>query len=208
MEKTLKAISVIVENKISEIKLNYEKEILEMQKTILKYENQLQKEREESKKNIERLEQCHIKELKKATSIRWIDNGKYYNLSDFCRVSKSIFFIKETELKQWLFQQGHLTQANDKYIPTVSGVCKVYDNELYIDYKFIRSTIILLRSFIYVGEAEDIKTFFEAYQDNKPTIIEQMANTVYVECKQRSEEFKEYKENKYFVESKEKESIR
>lgn len=203
MEKTLKAISIIVENKISEVKLTYEKEMLEMQKTILKYKNQLQKEREEAKKTIERLEQCHIKELKKATSISWIDNGKYYNLSDFCRVSKYIFFIKETELKQWLFQQGHLIQINDKYIPTDSGVCKLHDNELYIDYNFIRGTIILLRSFIYVGETEDIQTFFETYQDNKPTIIEQMANTVYVECKQRSQEFREHRENKYFIDGRE-----
>lgn len=46
------------------------------------------------------------------------------------------------------------------------------------------------------------------YENVKDSYLEKMANTVYVECKQRSEEFREHKENKFFVEDKQQQKIK
>lgn len=54
-----------------------------------------------------------------------------------------------------------------------------------------------LRALIFLGENENIDEAVNIYKKNKKVLIEQMANTVYVECKQRSVEFKEHRENKF-----------
>lgn len=198
-----------IENQLKQIEMEKDIEIKTLQLEIDRLKNELSKKELEYKKNMTDQHIEHQNDLKKATLIRWSEDGKYYNIKDFCFVGRHIFFIKATELKQWLYQQGILDKINDKYIPNEnSDICKLIDNELYIQYSFIRNKIVFLRSLIFMGDIENINEIVKTYKDNKDMVIEQMANTVYVECKQRSEEFKEYKENKYFVESKEKESIR
>lgn len=184
-DSELEKVELKSNQKLQEIKLEYENKI-----------NSLELE-------IENLKKSKKEEILKATMIRWDESGEYYNLSDFCRVSKCLLFIKETELKQWLAQQGFLKKENDKYIPSEDNdVCIMIDNELYIKYEYIRNTILLLRSLIFVGDEDDIQDIVDDYKDSKKVIIEQMANTVYVECKQRSVEFREHRENKFFLENK------
>jgi hypothetical protein len=61
---------------------------------------------------------------------------------------------------------------------------------------------MFLRSLIFVGDENEIQDMVDEYRDSKKVIVEQMANTVYVECKQRSLEFREHRDNKFFLESK------
>lgn len=95
----MELIIKVIENEMERIDLKYKSKITELENTI--------KELKQENKNI----------LLNATHIKWDDTGKYYNLKDFCRVSRDLLFIKETELKQWLYKQEILKIENDKYIP-------------------------------------------------------------------------------------------
>lgn len=167
----------------------------------LKEEKQYELKIKSLENEIKSLKQKHKGELLQATRIKWDKTGKYYNLSDFCNVTRDLLFIKENELKQWLYQQEILTVENNKYIPNPNNnISILVDNELYIKYEFIRETIMGLRTLVFLGDKHSIDTFVKNYKDNKQYVIEQMANTVYVECKQRSVEFQECKDNKFFIE--------
>lgn len=161
-------------------------------------EYELKSEIERLNNKIKNMEKEHSKYEVESTRIRWDDTGKYYNLKDFCRVTRDLLFIKENELKQWLKQQDILKIENDKYIPNCA-ICILVDGELYISYEFIREKIMTLRTLIFLGDNENIDEAINIYKKNKKVLIEQMANTVYVECKQRSVEFKEHRENKFFI---------
>ena len=116
-------------------------------------------------------------------------------------MSRDLLFIKENQLKQWLYQKEILLSENNKYIPNPdSDICILVDNELYIKYEFIRNKIMLLRSFIFIGSIDDIKSAVDTYKNDKDVLLEEMSNTVYIECKQRSVEFQECKDNKFFLE--------
>lgn len=167
----------------------------------LKEEKQYELKIKSLENEIKSLKQKHKGELLQATRIKWDKTGKYYNLSDFCNVTRDLLFIKENELKQWLYQQEILIIENNKYIPNPNNdICILLDNELYIKYEFIRNKIMLLRSFIFIGDINDIQYAVDKYQENKDVVLEQMSNIVYVECKQRSVEFQECKDNKFFIE--------
>lgn len=167
----------------------------------LKEEKQYESKIKSLENEIKFLKQKHKDELSQATRIKWDKTGKYYNLSDFCNVTRDLLFIKENELKQWLYQQEILIIENNKYIPNPNNdICILLDNELYIKYEFIRNKIMLLRSFIFIGDINDIQYAVDKYQENKDVVLEQMSNIVYVECKQRSVEFQECKDNKFFIE--------
>ena len=101
-----------------------------------------------------------------STRIRWDDTGKYYNLKDFCRITRDLLFIKENELKQWLKQQDILKIENDKYTPNCS-ICILVDGELYVSYEFIREKIMTLRALIFLGENENIDEAVNIYKKNK-----------------------------------------
>lgn len=161
-------------------------------------ENELRQEINTLNDKIKSMEKECNKKVEEATHIKWDKTGEYYNLKDFCRVTRDLLFIKETELKQWLFQQGVLKNENNKYTPN-NDICTLIDNELYIKYEFIRNKILLLRSLVFLGDEDLLKGIVDKYRDDKKIIVEQMANTVYVECKQRSVEFKEHRENKFFI---------
>lgn len=181
----MELIVKVVQNEFERLDLKYKSKITELENTI----KELKKE--------------HQNELLNATHIRWDESGKYYNLKDFCRVSRDLLFIKETELKQWLNQQEILKIENDKYVPNDSSdICILIDNELYIKYSFIREELMTLRTLIFLGDNKIIDNIVKNYKDSKEVFIEQMANTVYVECKQRSEEFREHRDNKFFLDSK------
>lgn len=198
-----------IENQIQQINTEYESIIKDLKHEISELKHRLNEKEQETEHKIKELIELNKIELLNATSIKWSKDGRYYNLRDFCRVTKHLFFIKETELKQWLFQQEILEKSNDLYIPRKGNdICKIIDNELYIEYSFIRKKIVLLRSLIFIGDSDNIDKTVKSYKENKSIAIEQMANTVYVECKQRSEEFREHKENKFFVEDKKQQKIK
>lgn len=181
----MELIIKVIESEMERIDLKYKSKITELENTI--------KELKQENKNI----------LLNATHIKWDDTGKYYNLKDFCRVSRDLLFIKETELKQWLNQQEILKIENDKYVPNDSSdICILIDNELYIKYSFIREELMALRTLIFLGDNKVIDNIVKNYKDSKEVFIEQMANTVYVECKQRSVEFREHRDNKFFINNK------
>lgn len=181
----MELIIKVIESEMERIDLKYKSKITELENTI--------KELKQENKNI----------LLNATHIKWDDTGKYYNLKDFCRVSRDLLFIKETELKQWLYKQEILKIENDKYIPNDnSDICIIFEGELYIKYSFIRKELMTLRTLIFLGDNKIIDNIVKNYKDSKEVFIEQMANTVYVECKQRSEEFREHRDNKFFLDSK------
>lgn len=100
-------------------------------------EYELKSEIERLNNKIKNMEKEHSKSLVDSTKIRWDDTGKYYNLKDFCRITRDLLFIKENELKQWLKQQDILKIENDKYTPNCS-ICILVDGELYVSYEFIR----------------------------------------------------------------------
>lgn len=184
-DSELEKVELKGKQKLQEIKTEYENKISSLEL------------------EIENLKKSKKEEILKSTMIRWDESGEYYNLSDFCRVSKCLLFIKESELKQWLNQQGILKIENEKYIPNEnSDICILIDNELYISYKFIREKIMCLRTLVFLGDDESIDRIVNIYKDKKDAIIEQMANTVYVECKNRSLEFREHRDNKFFLENK------
>lgn len=139
-----------------------------------------------------------------ALRLRLYDNGKYCSVSDFCRLSRSLLFIKETELKQWLLQQGVLARDNEKYVPNKdNNTCVFVENEMYIKYEFVRKNVLFLRTLIYVGDDAEVRDFVDEFSDNKEILVEQMANTVYVAYKQNSNEFRHHKENRFFIENEE-----
>lgn len=190
----IEVIKRMIENEIEKVELRGKIKLNEMKS---EYEDRIN----DLQNKIEQLKKSKKEEVLKANIIRWDESGAYYNLSDFCRVSKYLLFIKETELKQWLHQQGILKIEDEKYVPN-NDICILIDNELYIKYEYIRNHIMFLRSLIFVGDEDEIQDMVDEYRDSKKVIVEQMANTVYVECKQRSLEFREHRDNKFFLESK------
>lgn len=190
----IEVIKRMIENEIEKVELKGQIKLNEMKS---EYEDRIS----DLQNKIEQLKKSKKEEALKANIIRWDESGIYYNLSDFCRVSKYLLFIKETELKQWLHQQGILKIEDEKYVPN-NDICILIDNELYIKYEYIRNHIMFLRSLIFVGDENEIQDMVDEYRDSKKVIVEQMANTVYVECKQRSLEFREHRDNKFFLESK------
>ena len=190
----IEVIKRMIENEIEKVELKGQIKLNEMKS---EYEDKIN----DLQNNIEQLKKSKKEEVLKANIIRWDESGTYYNLSDFCRVSKYLLFIKETELKQWLHQQGTLKIEDEKYVPN-NDICLLIENELYIKYEYIRNHIMFLRSLIFVGDENEIQDMVDEYRDSKKVIVEQMANTVYVECKQRSLEFREHRDNKFFLESK------
>lgn len=190
----IEVIKRMIENEIEKVDLKGKIKLNEMKS---EYEDRIN----DLQNKIEQLKKSKKEEVLKANIIRWDESGTYYNLSDFCRVSKYLLFIKETELKQWLHQQGILKIEDEKYVPN-NDICILIDNELYIKYEYIRNHIMFLRSLIFVGDENEIQDMVDEYRDSKKVIVEQMANTVYVECKQRSLEFREHRDNKFFLESK------
>lgn len=186
----------LIKGEIERIELRHKVELLEKEKEIEVLKKQLKTIKDE----------CKIS-LLTATKIKWSDDGKYYNLKDFCRVTRDLLFINETNLKQYLYREGILTKQDDKYIPsTNSTTCILIDNELYIEYSYIRKNILFLRTCIYLDK--ELERHVEMYENVKDSYLEKMANTVYVECKQRSEEFREHKENKFFIEDKQQQKIK
>ncbi|MGL4425887.1 MAG: hypothetical protein ACRCZ0_06310 [Cetobacterium sp.] len=130
-------------------------------------------------------------EVKSATTIRKSDDGKYFNLKDFCRIQKDFLFIDENGMKQFLFQRKVLTKINDKYVPSDNQVNAVeIGGEIFVFYNYLRS-ILTMRSLLLIGEDDDITKFVRRYTDNKVLINEQLSNMVYVDYKQTSFEFRD-----------------
>lgn len=187
----METIIEIIKHEIERIKLKYKVEINDRDREILELKNKIAKLKKENK----------IK-LIKSTKIRWSEDKRYYNLSDFCRVSRDILFINETNLKQYLETEGILIKKDNKYIPSnTTDLCIFVNNELYIDYSYIRNHIMFLRTCIYLDKDESLEDFIQIYYTHKDILCEKMSNTVYVECKQRSKEFSKCKENKFFTNS-------
>ncbi len=90
------------------IKDLWEKEMEVVKAKHLLKENELRQEINTLNDKIKSMEKECNKKVEEATHIKWDKTGEYYNLKDFCRVTRDLLFIKETELKQWLFQQGVL----------------------------------------------------------------------------------------------------
>lgn len=159
------------------------------------YENRIKALEEENLRLKTESKNMYLEALK----MRLSECRKYCNLKDFCRISTSLLFIKEDELKQWMYQQGFLVRTENKYIANKeSDICIMVDNEIYVKYEFIRKHILLLRTLVYIGDSDSVNTIIDDFEENKETIIEQMANTVYVSYKQNSNEFKHHKDNRYF----------
>lgn len=191
----METIIKVIKSEMEKVELKHKVELYEKEKEILNL-----------KKEIEELKNNNKLNLLKANRIRWSEDGKYYNLSDFCRVTKDLLFINETSLKQFLLQEGVLIKQNDKYIPTDDiDTCILIDNELYIDYDYIRGTIMFMRTCIYLDE--ELKSYIKVYNKNQDVLREKMSNTVYIDCKQRSKEFQRCKENKFFIKDNEVKNI-
>lgn len=181
-----KMLELVLEkhNKELELLKYRHKEELELQKA--NYENVINKGREA---------------LLLANRIRWDESGKYFSLKDFCRNTRDLLFLKEDGLKQYYASVGVLKKEKDKYIPNNEYAILV-DNELFIEYSCLRK-LIAVRSMIFFGEENVIDTMLQNFKENSDLITEQMGNTVYVECKQRSEEFKNHRENVNHIENRE-----
>lgn len=167
-----------------------------------KIEKEIEELKEKHEKQLEELKQFYESRIEyeknEALKIRTYEN-QYQNLSDFCRVTKNFFFFKENELKQYLLNKRVLKrdERSGKYIPA-SDKAVLVDNELFVDYEWLRSQLIFVRTMLYFDEynyEKAVDTFFK----NKDEEVSNIANTVFVECKQRSKEFREHKENKYYI---------
>lgn len=169
---------------------------IEILKKETEYENRIALLEAENKRLIEENKMS----VNNAIKLRLSKRSKYCSLKDFCRISTYLLFIKETELKQWLFQQGYLVKEGDKYVSNNQyDVCIMVGDEVYIKYEFIRKQVFLLRTLVYIGDSEDVRDLVDEFDDKKEAIVEQMANTVYVSYKQKSHEFRDHKSNKFFI---------
>ncbi|MGL5099489.1 MAG: hypothetical protein ACRC6B_05570 [Fusobacteriaceae bacterium] len=146
---------------------------------------------------ITRLKAKHKEEIKNTHIIRWDESKKYFNLTDFCRNLKGLLFIKESEIKQYLLQTQVVKIENDNYVGNGEESITV-DGELYISNEQLRK-IILLRSLIFIGDDSLLDEAVNMFKENRDLVIEQMANTVYVKCKHKSEEFKAHRENVHYL---------
>lgn len=176
---------------------NMEKEKMELEIEKLKKEKEEIKDIYENKIKIA---------VHNATRIR--NYNGYQNLSDFCRTTKDFLFFKENELKQYLTKIGFLVRdENNKYVPNKNNKeCILVDGELYIDYNWLREELIFIRTMLYFDkDLYELK--YKQFENRKETIVNDIANTVRVECKQRSKEFREHKENMHYVENKKIEKI-
>ena len=192
-------VIAVIDNGLKTIESKHNLEIAK-----LKYEN------EKLIKKMNDIEEHYLKKEKEmilayensSNKIRWDESGEYYNLKDFCIASKFILFFKENELKQYLLECNHLVKDknNGKYIPNLdSDICILIDGEIYIKYSFIRSNLMFLRTAIFIGNNDEMKKLSKIFYDNQDILTEKMGNTVYVDCKQRSHEFRNCRENKYFI---------
>jgi hypothetical protein len=83
-----------------------------------------------------------------------------------------------------------LDKDNGVYIPNKhSTISKCEDGELYVKDSYLRR-LLALRSMTAIGSEKDLDTFVQKFNDKRDVIIETMANTVYVEYKQNSFEFR------------------
>ncbi|MGL6025122.1 MAG: hypothetical protein ACRC0F_10965, partial [Cetobacterium sp.] len=138
------------------------------------------------------------KEMEITHTIKWDSSKKYFNLSDFCRNTRGMLFIKESELKQYFESCGYLTKnALGKYVVNNDETMEL-DGEIYVSHSILRR-IMTIRGLICIGEDSDIDEMVSSFKNNKNLLVEQMANTVYVQCKQKSEEFKLHRENVHYM---------
>ena len=162
-----------------------------------KYEDIINELRNEHSKVLENLNIEHKKELNKTHIIRWDSSKKFFNLSDFCRNMRGILFIKETELKQYFETRGYLIREDDKYLANNDETIMV-GNEIYVSNEILRM-LMTIRGLVFIGDDIAIDEMVGSFKDNKDLLIEQMSNTVYVQCKQKSEEFKAHRENIHYL---------
>ncbi|MGL4999928.1 MAG: hypothetical protein ACRC5T_13275, partial [Cetobacterium sp.] len=172
----------------------YRREIEDLKR---KYDDRIVGLKAEHSRVMEKVSKEHKIELEKTHTIRWDGSKKYFCLTDFCRNMRGVFFIKETELKQYLLQTDVLSSENGGYIG--NGVDSIdIDGELYVSIEQLRK-ILTLRSLVLIGEDDRIDRVISNFKNNKDLLVEQMANTVYVQCKQKSEEFKLHRENVHYM---------
>ena len=137
------------------------------------------------------------KEALESNRIKWDETKKYFSIKDFCRNTRDLLFIKEDSLKQHYMSVGILRKENNKYVPNNESA-KLVENEVYIEYSQLRK-LLAIRSMIFF-DSEVMDNILSNFRENLDIITEQMGNTVYVDCKQRSEEFKAHRENIHFIE--------
>ncbi|MGL6024529.1 MAG: hypothetical protein ACRC0F_07930 [Cetobacterium sp.] len=186
MENILKEVLSKHNDKIRLLCLEKENEISNMKAY---YEEQLKLKDEKYK--------AELLGKEKSTRIRWDKTGKYFSLSDFCRNTKDILFIKEAEYKQYLFSKGILDKLDNNYFPK-SESCVRFEGELYVSYSEIRE-MLLLRSLVYIGNSDVLDEFADSFFKNKDIMTEQLANTVYIECKTKSDEFRNHRDNVHYI---------
>ena len=208
----LQTVVNLIEQEIELIESKHKLEILkikEMYESLLDEKNKIIKSKDDELRNqvdrfksIEEENNKTIEQLKSQRNlIRWDKTGEYYNLKDFCIASKYIFFFKENELKQYLLNMGVLEKENDKYVPNKKdNTAILIDNEIYIKYTYIRNHLILLRSLVFMGYGETLTNIVKDLKSSYDILTEKLGNTVYIECKQRSFEFRNCRENQNFIE--------
>lgn len=208
----LQTVVNLIEQEIELRESKHKLEILkikEMYESLLDEKNEIIKSKDDELRNqvdrfksIEEENNKTIEQLKSQRNlIRWDKTGEYYNLKDFCIASKYIFFFKENELKQYLLNMGVLEKENDKYVPNKKdNTAILIDNEIYIKYTYIRNHLILLRSLVFMGYGETLTNIVKDLKSSYDILTEKLGNTVYIECKQRSFEFRNCRENQNFIE--------
>jgi hypothetical protein len=138
-------------------------------------------------------------ETSELNRIRWDESKKYFSIKDFCRNTRDLLFIKEDSLKQHYLSVGILKKENDKYVPNNKSA-KLVENEVYVEYSQLRK-LLAVRSMIFF-DCETMDNILNTFRENSDIMTEQMGSTVYVDCRQRSEEFRNHRESIYFNEEK------
>ncbi|MGL4998394.1 MAG: hypothetical protein ACRCZ9_08665 [Fusobacteriaceae bacterium] len=141
------------------------------------------------------------KQLKESTSIRKDCSEMYVNLDDFCRVTKDLLAVEKNKLKQYLLKSGILCRDEIKgvYVPNKNDSqfnAKIQDGMLYIKDSYIRK-MLAIRSFTAIGDETSLEWFFKSFTKKRDILIENMSNTVFVEYKQNSYEFRNLESSMY-----------
>ncbi|MGL5961238.1 MAG: hypothetical protein ACRCZ0_04740 [Cetobacterium sp.] len=174
LEKLSMDIDAIVATKLEEQRIKFDEEAMKKDKHIASLKNKLDD----------------------SLIIKRDVSGKYMNLCDFCRVTKSLLAIDLNGIKQYLHMNKVLVRNGEKYVPSNSSIATLVDGELYVAETYIRQ-LLLIRSFTAIGNCETITRMLDKFECKKEVIMEGLSNTVFVEYKQNSYEFRNLESSMY-----------
>lgn len=87
----IQLINDFIENQIQQIYKENEYKTKDLEYKVVELTKKLKYAEEEKNKEINKLKKEQTIRYEKNSSIKWIENVKYYNLSDFCEIIKHIF---------------------------------------------------------------------------------------------------------------------